>query len=203
MDLRKLKEPFPSKSVQWRVGKTTKDKKRGLALAYIDSRAVMKRLDNIVGPQNWQDKYSFGPNGEIVCSIGIKIGDEWVWKTDGAGQTNFEAEKGGLSDAFKRAGVKWGIGRYLYKLDAEWVDLDKYQNIINPPSLPDWALPESERGKISRQDYLNKIRAKLKRDPKVKEKIVDYLLDAEIGPDLKKVPELSDEQLQELWEKIA
>ena len=58
-------------------------------------------------------------------------------------------------------------------------------------------------GEIDRNSYLQKIRAKLKRDPKVKEKIVDFLLDAEMGPDLKKVPELSDEQLQELWKKIA
>jgi hypothetical protein len=203
MDLKKLKEPFPSKSVQWRVGKTTKDKKRGLALAYIDSRAVMNRLDDIVGPENWQDKYSFGSNGEIVCSIGIKIGDEWVWKTDGAGQTNFEAEKGGLSDAFKRVGVKWGIGRYLYKLDAEWVDLDKYQNIINPPSLPDWALPESERGKKGRESFLDKIRQQLIINKESKKKAEEYLMDINVGPDLKKIPELSDEQLQELWKKIA
>lgn len=203
MDLRKLKEPFPSKSVQWRVGKTTKDKKRGLALAYIDSRAVMNRLDDIVGPQNWQDKYSFGHNGEIVCSIGIKIGDEWVWKTDGAGQTNFEAEKGGLSDAFKRAGVKWGIGRYLYELEGEWVDLDQYKKIINPPSLPDWALPEKERGKKGRESFLDKIRQQLIVNKESRKKAEEYLMDINVGPDLKKIPELSDEQLQELWKKIA
>lgn len=152
MDLKKLKEPFPSKEIKWRIGKTNKDKTRGMALVYIDARAVMDKLDEVLGPQNWQRKHSFGPKGEVLCSIGIKIKDKWIWKSDGAGQTNFEAEKGGLSDAFKRAGVSWGIARYLYNLDSPWVNIDQFGNIKNPPLLPDWALPESERGK-KKQDY--------------------------------------------------
>ena len=88
----------------------------------IDARDVMDRLDNVCGPENWQDRYPH-ISGRVVCEIGIKIGGEWVWKSDGAGDTAVEKEKGGLSDAFKRAGVMWGIGRYLYSLSAPWVDL--------------------------------------------------------------------------------
>lgn len=145
--LEKLKEPFPSDYIKWRVGATTGDKSKGIALAYIDSRAVQDRLDDVIGAENWQDEYQFGTQGEIICKIGIKIENEWIWKSDGAGQTDFEAEKGGLSDAFKRAAVKWGIGRYLYGLGANWVPIKKqgksYQ-IVNPPRLPDWALPDDE-----------------------------------------------------------
>ena len=50
--------------------------------------------------------------------------DEWVWKSNGAGQSDIEAEKGQFSDAFKRAAVLWGIGRYLYALPSPWVDLE-------------------------------------------------------------------------------
>ncbi len=143
MLLASLAEPFPSDEIQWRVGSTTKDKKRGMALAYIDARTVMDRLDKVCGGF-WEDYYS-EVAGRLVCGISV-YGQT---RSDGAGDTDFEAEKGGLSDAFKRAGVKWGIGRYLYRLPNAWVPLDGKQKITTPPSLPHWALPS---GEISDQD---------------------------------------------------
>jgi hypothetical protein len=119
----RLRAPFPPDRVSWRVGSTTGDKKRGMALAYIDARDVMDRLDDVCGPAGWQCDYPHA-NGKTVCRIGLKIGDEWVWKADGAGDTDFEAEKGALSDAFKRAAVRWGIGRYLYDTAAPWVEIE-------------------------------------------------------------------------------
>ena len=121
--LAKLKEPFEPDRISWRVGSTTKDKSKGMALAYIDARDVMQRLDDICGPENWQCDYPHAA-AKTVCRIGIKIGDEWVWKANGAGDTDIESEKGALSDAFKRAAVLWGIGQYLYDLDSPWVTLD-------------------------------------------------------------------------------
>jgi hypothetical protein len=47
-----------------------------------------------------------------------------VVKSNGAGDTDVEGPKGALSDAFKRAAVLWGIGRYLYSLDSPWVALE-------------------------------------------------------------------------------
>jgi hypothetical protein len=120
--LAKLSAPFPPDRVSWRVGSTTGDKKRGMALAYIDARDVMGRLDEVCGPY-WQCRYPHA-NGKTICEIGIKVGDEWVWRADGAGDTDFEAEKGAISDAFKRAAVKWGIGKYLYDVDAPWVEIE-------------------------------------------------------------------------------
>src|SRR5262245_53056728 len=122
VDFNKLREPFSPDVISWRAGSTNKDKTRGLALAYIDARDVQDRLDTVVGPENWQSRYPHA-NGKTVCEIGIRYGkDEWIWKADGAGDSDFEAEKGALSDAFKRAGVKWGIGRYLYDIPAIWVE---------------------------------------------------------------------------------
>jgi len=124
VDFAKLREPFPPEKIEWRVGSTTKDGARGMALAYIDARTVQDRLDEVCGPDGWQNHYSHV--GEmVVCEIGIRVGDQWIWKADGAGKTDFEAEKGGLSDAFKRAAVKWGVGRYLYDLPAPWVELER------------------------------------------------------------------------------
>lgn len=125
MNLKQLKAPFLADNISWRVGSTTSDKSKGLALAYIDSRDVQERLDEVCGPENWSDSYpSLGAT--TVCSIAIKIGGEWVSKTDGAGSTDVEAEKGQLSDAFKRAAVKWGIGRYLYedRFKGLWVEIE-------------------------------------------------------------------------------
>jgi hypothetical protein len=151
-----LKKPFPVNRIHWRVGATTKDKAKGIALAYIDARDVMQRLDEVVGMENWMCRYPFGG----CCDIGIALPqkapmrnaegemipgaspDLWVWKSNGAGETNVEGEKGQYSDAFKRAGVVWGIGRYLYALPNVWVELDPYKKIVTPPTLPDWATPE-------------------------------------------------------------
>jgi hypothetical protein len=162
----KLQAPFPVKCISWRVGATTPDKKKGIALAYIDARDCMKRLDDVVGMENWQCRYPFVGCCEIGINItGAKLNimtpderkgtlqhvtltDEWIWKANGAGETHVEAEKGQYSDAFKRAAVMWGIGRYLYSLPNVWVPLDEYKRIIKPPELPSWSTPEGY------EDYL-------------------------------------------------
>ena len=123
MQLAELKKPFDPKRVSWRVGSTTGDKSKGLALAYIDARDVQDRLDEVCGMENWQCRYAL-QGQTTICEIGVKIGDEWVWKADGAGSTDVEAEKGSVSDAFKRAAVKWGVGRYLYDVESPWVELE-------------------------------------------------------------------------------
>lgn len=120
-----LSSPFDPSEVDWRVGSVSlKDANnpKGMALAYIDARTVMDRLDAVCGPAGWQNRYVI-EGTKTVCEIGIKCGDEWVWKSDGAGDSDVEAEKGALSDAFKRAAVRWGIGRYLYNIKTPWVPL--------------------------------------------------------------------------------
>lgn len=130
----KLAEPFSPDAISWRVGSTNIDKQTneprdnkpasGLALAYLDARDVADRLDLVCGPAGWQCRYTHvGPT--TVCEIGIRVETEWLWKADGAGATDVEAEKGMLSDAYKRAAVRWGIGRYLYGLPSPWVDLQR------------------------------------------------------------------------------
>jgi len=143
-----LRALFPSEEIHWRAGATNKEGNRALALAYIDARAVMDRLDTVVGPTNWTDTYDVWKDGAVKAGIGIRDEGEWVWKFDGADDTNFEATKGGFSDAFKRAAVKWGIGRYLYQLAGVCVPCQKTGNtvkLLEAPSLPDWALPEGHR----------------------------------------------------------
>ena len=114
MDLSKLKDCFESNDIEWRLqqcGKTKEGKIWGMALAYVTNRAIMNRLDEVCGPENWKNEFKAAPDGGILCGISIKIGDEWVTKWDGAENTDIEAVKGGLSGAMKRAAVQWGIGR--------------------------------------------------------------------------------------------
>lgn len=123
-----LSSPFDPSEVDWRVGSVTKKdtpNPEGMALAYIDARTVMDRLDTVCGPAGWQCRYVM-EGAKTVCEIGIKCGDEWVWKSDGAGDSDVEAEKGALSDAFKRAAVRWGVGRYLYNLKSPWVPVKPF-----------------------------------------------------------------------------
>jgi hypothetical protein len=141
MDFDKLRAPFPPDRVSWRVGSTTADKKKGMALAYIDARDVMQRLDDVCGPDGWQNTYPHA-NGKTVCTISIKCGDEWISKSNGAGDSDVEAEKGALSDAFKRAAVQWGIGRYLYDVDSPWVEIE--------PMGRSFKIAESAKGALVR-----------------------------------------------------
>jgi hypothetical protein len=124
IDFAALVAPFPPAAVSWRVGSTNQDKTKGMALAYIDARDVMERLDAVCGPAGWQRSYPHA-GAKTVCRISIKVGDEWIGKEDGAGDSDVEAEKGALSDAFKRAAVSWGIGRYLYNMGSPWVAIEQ------------------------------------------------------------------------------
>jgi hypothetical protein len=131
MDFNALSAPFPPERIEWRVGATKDDKSKGMALAYIDARDVMDRLDKVCGPANWQCRYSHAMQ-KTICDIGIRIDDEWVWKADGSGDSDTEAEKGAMSGAFKRAAVRWGIGRYLYDIKSPWVALKAVGNPNKP-----------------------------------------------------------------------
>lgn len=127
LDTAQLAAPFPADAVSWRAQSLNRDGNSAMALAYIDARDVMRRLDDVCGPAGWSDSYAETPKGRVIGTIAIRIGDEWVSKSDGAGDTDVEGAKGGMSDAFKRAAVKWGIGRYLYDLPVVWADCESYE----------------------------------------------------------------------------
>jgi len=135
-----LKAPFAPDRISWRVGSTTGDKSKGLAFGYIDARDVMQRLDEAVGPENWQNNYTVA-GAAIICNIGIRVAEgDWIWKSDGAGATDVEGEKGMMSDAFKRAAVRFGVGRYLYDIPATWVTIE--------PAGKSYKIKESEYSKL-------------------------------------------------------
>ncbi|MEN8237425.1 MAG: Rad52/Rad22 family DNA repair protein [Pseudomonadota bacterium] len=133
MNLKDLKKVIPHK---WRVQSFSKFKSQAACVAYIDARAVMDILDEVVGPDNWQDDYKSVDN-HMLAGIGIKCGAGWVWKWDTGSESNIEKEKGMISDSFKRAGVKWGIGRFLYDLDMVYLPANEKKTQNNHPHVVD------------------------------------------------------------------
>jgi len=187
MDLRGLSEPFAADDIEWRVARQwpVGASAECSVLAYITNRAIMNRLDDVCGPENWmntqqQIKELRPGHFTIQVGISIKIGDDWITKYDVAEPTGIEPAKGGFSGAMKRAGSQWGIGRYLYSLDEEYPNTSsqkkagwekaKYdkggQTIYywwEVPKLPSWALPrdvESEIDKPVTVDEIKKLKSK-------------------------------------------
>jgi len=137
-----LRAPFPPEVVKWRPGTKTKDGTKALALAYVDARDVMERLDAALGPQGWSDRYKVvdEANGVVECTLAAQYPDlRATSKVDvgypNGGMDDDEPFKGAYSDAFKRAAVKYGIGRDLYDTPKFWIALDEYKRF---PAIPQW-----------------------------------------------------------------
>jgi hypothetical protein len=142
-----LSAPFDPKDIKFKPQMVKQN--RALAMAYITSRAVMDRLDEVAGAENWQDSYELLPGGSVVCTLSVSLGGQWVSKVD-VGNPSEQPDDGdkvkaAFSDALKRAAVKWGIGRYLYRLPAQWCDYDPVKKQFTSwPQLPAFALPRGE-----------------------------------------------------------
>ncbi len=132
--LEQLSFPFPAKALQWRVGPCNRDKTRGVALAYVDSRDYIERLNAVLG-LGWEDAYTFTVMGtRIVCKcelrLHLKEGQSIVRTGDGDCElSDPNATTVASAQAFKRACVKFGLGAYLYGLPLEWVALEGDKNI--------------------------------------------------------------------------
>lgn len=144
-----LKQPFDTRFLKVRIGARTKDKSKGIALFYLDSREVQKRLDEVCGIDGWRSEMQETSEG-VLCTISIRMPNgEWVSRTDGGEKSQVAPFKGACSDALKRAAAQFGIGRYLYYVPNSWhsllndgkifADIDSVRD-----SLPEWALPNKQ-----------------------------------------------------------
>ena len=129
MKLEDLKKELPYK---WRVQSSKYGK--STCVAYIDARDCQDLLDEVVGPDCWQSMF-YEENGLLFCKVGILVDSvltdsnthNWVWKSDTGSESNVEKQKGHASDAFKRACVSWGIGRFLYRLPIQTLKTKEYK----------------------------------------------------------------------------
>lgn len=109
--------------IECRVSQIVESKKGPgvILLLYKDARTDANVLDETLGQANWQCKF-YECKGNLFCSVGIRINEEWIWKDDCGSESNTERQKGEASDAFKRACFKFGLGRELYTAPLIWVD---------------------------------------------------------------------------------
>ena len=127
----KLKADFSDEDIKWRITATTQDKTKGLVVPYIDTRAIQNRLDETLGIDGWKVSYRPIKDG-FICSLSLKLNNEWVTKEDGSNMTDYEKIKGGISGSFKRTASSFGIGRYLYDIQLPWIKIKKQGNSYVP-----------------------------------------------------------------------
>ena len=125
-----LKKEIPYK---WRVQSFSKHKPQATCVAYIDSRDVQDVLDKHC---IWSDRY-YSVNGMLFCEITIYADGIEYKRSDAGSESNVEAQKGQSSDAFKRAAVKFGIGRFLYSKKMVYLKADAVKTSNNYPKVVD------------------------------------------------------------------
>ena len=114
IDWKALAEAIPREHIR-KLEKISKKTGKTAYIDYITARVVMNRLDKVLAPPNWYDTYQVLPDGSVMCTLFLRVNGEWIGKADVGTESDIEGEKGAFSVALKRAAVKWGIGRELYR----------------------------------------------------------------------------------------
>lgn len=148
MDMRqKLAEPFKEAELRFFPTALSGDKKKGKVAAYADARTFMDRFDDVCSPGGWSTSYRcIDPADKAVeCTISVFYDGHWVSKADvgypndakDADDARKEPWKAAYSDAFKRAAVQHGVGRYIYHLEfaQDWVEVDEWGKFKTQPRL--------------------------------------------------------------------
>lgn len=155
-----LAEPFDPSEIKWRVTHTNKDGSRGAVIAFADPRAYTDRLNRLFTPTGWTRTYEISTvssvtrmkkdkliqTGKVLVTctltingLGCHSGSGEEWADEENAMTASEAQ------AFKRAASCFGLGRYLYNFTEMWVPLNEHRQPTQFPTLPQWAIPTSQR----------------------------------------------------------
>lgn len=107
------------------------DKQTGKAtmLLYMDSRAATNLLDETVGAMNWEMLFETETATNLTIGrLGIWDEDKgrFVYKSDTGSESNIEAEKGKVSDIYKRCLSRWGVNE-LYSAPKIEIPDDGYK----------------------------------------------------------------------------
>lgn len=130
-----------------------------VVLLYKTARTDMDILDETLGAENWESDFK-EIKGNLYAGIGIHVDDKIIWKWDCGIESRSDGEgnqkKGEASDAFKRAGFKWGIGRELYTAPFIWVPSDSI-NITDGKTCDTFSVEKItyQDGKISGLSIVN------------------------------------------------
>jgi hypothetical protein len=126
----KLAEHFPPDEVKQRPGaakydhkpncegarcRQSKDPNAHHQFSYVDARAVMQRLDDVVTPAGWEFTSTVVPGTDIVhgrLTVAGFVREDYGYPNS---EKDEEPIKAASSDALKRCAVMFGIGRHLYQ----------------------------------------------------------------------------------------
>ncbi|MFO7696658.1 MAG: Rad52/Rad22 family DNA repair protein [Anaerolineae bacterium] len=126
--LAKLAEPFRPDQVRWKP-QVVSDSGNALAVPYVDPRVVSERLDQVVGGDwafHWEPLGVQGDRLVVKSSLTLMgVTREDVGEHVLSDREQADPWKSAVSDALKRAAVHFGVGRYLYWLDAPWCAYDR------------------------------------------------------------------------------
>lgn len=151
-----LEVPFDPLQIEWRVMNTTKNGQpmRGQVVPYADQRAYTDRLNALFTPAGWTRKYAIHTSASFERSQDKKIVAKVLVSCEltifGLGSHSATGEEfaddpnaltAAEAQAFKRAAVCFGLGRYLYYFTGTWVDLDDHKRPRTVPQLAGWATP--------------------------------------------------------------
>ncbi|HYD55040.1 MAG TPA: Rad52/Rad22 family DNA repair protein [Gemmatimonadaceae bacterium] len=135
-----LSAPLPTTDISWRQdGRAIQRDGRHYArfVAYVDANTVRERLDSVV-PGEWDLTLELLPplpteDGEQNCSFKARLQILGVIREDvGTGRDY----KSAATDAFKRAGVRFGIAHELYAFEQNWVQVDSDSRFAKPVEDP-------------------------------------------------------------------
>ena len=125
----KLAEHFPDSEVKQRPGaakwdhkascegprcRQAKDPAAHVQFSYVDARAVMQRLDDVLTPEGWEFTSSVLPGTDVVhgrLTVAGVVREDFGYPNSDRDE---EPIKAASSDALKRCAVMFGIGRHLY-----------------------------------------------------------------------------------------
>lgn len=167
--VKSLRAPFKPEDISWKPQTVDYKAKTALAVAYADPRAYVDRLNEVFGVGGWSDAYRFtvtpfnkfikgkkawgdkpatedkevaGNKVIVVATLSIQEHNIDVSSTGDSDASDDNAATSAEAQAFKRAAMKLGLGRYLYELPKQTARYDNGKWLDGPPKLPDWALPK-------------------------------------------------------------
>jgi Rad52/22 family double-strand break repair protein len=138
-----LRVQFSVDVVAWKPQTISRERKRCLAVPYVDTQPYQERLDQIC--PEWQDDYviwfsdpqeALGRAGEkrvisgkVFVKCRLTIAERTRSDVGECELTDENALTSAKAQAFKRACAAFGLGRYLYDLPKPWVDYDAERGI--------------------------------------------------------------------------
>lgn len=165
----RLRSPFKPEDISWKPQTVDYKAKTALAVAYADPRAYVDRFNEVFGEGKWSDAYYFmatpftklikgkkaykenpatedklisGNKVLVVATITVVEYGISISSTGDSDASDDNAATSAEAQAFKRAAMKLGLGRYLYELPKVTARYDFGKWLDGPPALPDWAMPK-------------------------------------------------------------